>query len=35
MTPYIMPTLFLFVLIYGKIKKVNCYDSFTVGAKKD
>lgn len=34
MTPYIMPALFLFVLIYAKIKKVNCYDSFTVGAKK-
>ncbi len=34
MTLYIMPALFLFVLIYGKIKKVNCYDSFTVGAKK-
>ncbi|MGN1162734.1 MAG: nucleoside recognition domain-containing protein [Christensenellales bacterium] len=34
MTPYIMPALFLFVLVYGKIKKVNCYDNFTVGAKK-
>lgn len=34
MTPYIMPALFLFVLVYGKLKKVNCYDNFTVGAKK-
>lgn len=34
MTALIMPAIFLFVLVFGKIKKVNCYDKFTAGAQK-
>ena len=34
MSNYIIPTIVLFILFYGCIKKVNCYKSFTIGAKK-
>lgn len=34
MSDYIIPIIILFVLCYGFIKKVNCYSSFTTGAKK-
>lgn len=34
MSAYILPAIFLFVLVYAKFKKVNCYDNFTVGAQK-
>lgn len=31
---YVLPALFLFVVCYGKIKKVNVYEGFACGAKK-
>ena len=34
MTIYILPSLLIFVLIYGKFKKVHCYDTFVKGAGK-
>ena len=34
MTIYILPSLLIFVLIYGKFKKVHCYDTFVKGASK-
>lgn len=34
MSDYIIPAIILFVLIYGICKNINCYSSFTSGAKK-
>ena len=34
MSNYIIPLIIFFILIYGIAKKVNCYTSFTTGAKK-
>ncbi len=34
MAALIIPLLFLFILVYGKFKRVNCYDSFVEGANK-
>lgn len=33
MSAYILPIIFLFVLVYAYRKKVNCYDTFIKGAK--
>ena len=34
MSSYVIPLVILFVLVYSLTKKVNCYASFTAGAKK-
>lgn len=34
MSDYILPIIILLILVYGIAKKVNCYTSFTKGAKK-
>ncbi len=34
MSIYILPLLFIFILVFCLYKKVNCYDSFVIGAKK-
>ncbi len=34
MSGYIIPLIFLFLFVYAKCKKVNCYDTFVQGAKK-
>jgi spore maturation protein B len=34
MSDYIIPIVVLLIFIYGITKKVNCYTSFTAGAKK-
>ncbi len=34
MSKYIIPIIILLIIVYGILKKVNCYTSFTKGAKK-
>lgn len=34
MSIYILPLLFIFILLFCLYKKVNCYDTFVIGAKK-
>lgn len=34
MSIYILPLLFIFILVFCLYKKVNCYDTFVIGAKK-
>lgn len=34
MTDYLVPLIFLFILLYGKIKKVDLFDAFTEGARE-
>ncbi len=34
MSDYIIPIIIFLILVYGIVKKVNCYTSFTTGAKK-
>ncbi len=34
MFDYIVPLIFIVVIVFGLIKKVNCYDAFVLGAKQ-
>ena len=34
MSIYILPLLFIFIMVFCLYKKVNCYDNFVIGAKK-
>ena len=34
MSKYIIPLIFVFLIIYGKAKQINVYNTFCQGAKK-